>query len=132
MTLIPHICGKRSLQMPIGGCPIMRFVGVEDEVVNQGSVISLTDGVYAYDGNGNEIEYTVTPTYVDTSVLGEYVVEYVARGWSGDKITIPCLKPKLYTSCNYSVLRANRTITVIQERAVVCSAQTCYVKTACS
>ncbi len=132
MTLLPHICGKRSLQMPTSGCPVIHFVGVEDEVVNQDSVISLTDGVYAYDGNGNEIEYTVTPTDVDTSVLGEHVVEYVARGKSGGKVTIPCLKPKLHTSCDYSVLRVNRTITVIQEEAVVCSAQTCYAKTACS
>ena len=62
--LIPSMCGNRVPNFVDGSCFIIRFEGVDDLSINQGECIDLTEGVHAYDGDGNEIDFTVTPSEI--------------------------------------------------------------------
>ena len=78
--LIPSMCGDRVPNIVEGSCSAIRFEGVGDVSINQGECIDLTEGVHAYDGNGSEIEYTVTPSEIPCCGVGEYEVKYSAVG----------------------------------------------------
>lgn len=54
--------------------------GVHNATIHQGTEFSLTDGVKAYDGNGNEIAFTVTPDEFDTCEVGVHHFTYIAEG----------------------------------------------------
>lgn len=56
------------------------FEGVNNESINQGTEFSLTDGVKAYDGAGNEIPFTVEPSELDTCEVGQHHFTYSAQG----------------------------------------------------
>lgn len=56
------------------------FDGVHNASINQGTEFSLTDGVKAYDGAGNEIPFTVEPSEIDTCEVGQHNFTYTAEG----------------------------------------------------
>lgn len=56
------------------------FEGIEDITVTQGTDVDLTDGVTAYDADGNEIGYTVTPSEFVPCTTGEQEYVYSASG----------------------------------------------------
>lgn len=56
--------------------------GVDDVSINQGVGIDLTEGVKAYDGDGNEIPFTVEPETIDKCDVGVHEVTYTADGVS--------------------------------------------------
>lgn len=113
------MCGNRiKAFITERGCGVMRFVGVEDVALNQGIGIDLEEGVTAYDGNGNEIEYTVTPDSIDKCDVGEHEVIY--RAWGEGKKSLPsfCMgKRKLYYAdglCHDKLLQKKRLVTILQ------------------
>ena len=116
--LTPKICGNKLKPfLSDKGCGVPRFVGIEDVTINQGIGIDLTEGVYAYDGNGNEIEYTVTPDSIDMCDVGEHTVIY--RAMAEGKKFAPwfCSKQRGLAGdllCNRVALRKDRTVTIEQ------------------
>ena len=99
------------------GCGVPRFVGIEDVTIDQGSGIDLTEGVYAYDVNGNENEYTVTPDSIDMCDVGEHTVIY--RAMAEGKKFAPwfCSKQRGLAGdllCSRVALRKDRTVTIEQ------------------
>lgn len=73
--LIPSMCGGKL-------APIVRleycieFEGLTDLYVAQGNDVDLYDGVKAIDQYGNEHDFTVAPSEIDTSEQGTFVVKY--------------------------------------------------------
>lgn len=59
-----------------------RIDGADDVEIPQGTEFDLTDGVKAYDGEGNEIPFTVTPNEIDACSVGEQEFTYTAEGVS--------------------------------------------------
>ena len=116
--LKPKICGNKLKPfLSDKGCGVPRFVGIEDVTINQGIGIDLTEGVYAYDGNGNEIPYTVTPDSIDMCDVGEHTVIY--RAMAEGKKFAPwfCSKQRGLAGdllCNRVALRKDRTVTIEQ------------------
>lgn len=131
---LPSFCGGSRLPtFPEEPCSNLRFTGLTDVTIAQGDPFDLEAGVHAYDGNGDEIAFTYTPTSIDTSVEGEYVVTYTATGVSDS------LKPSMRSDfdlyivkCGNEKVTAQRTITVVSEGAVVCTAIVCQSLVACS
>lgn len=68
-----------------------RFEGLTDATIPQGTDFDLTDGVTAYDAQGNPVPYTVTPNDIDTCDVGTHSFTYAID----------------------SVLTASRTVTVV-------------------
>lgn len=131
--LIPSMCGGSRLPTFVdASCFHVHFTGITDVTVAQGDTIDLTEGVHAYDGNGNEIAYTYTPTSIDTSVIGEYEVVYRASG-EGDVIKpMICGDTALHINgCGHEVVVKYRTITVESTGAKVCTAKVCESSIAC-
>lgn len=54
--------------------------GANNTSIPQGTDFDLTEGVTAYDGDGNEIPFTVTPQEVQKCEVGEQVFTYNADG----------------------------------------------------
>lgn len=116
--LKPKVCGNRMKPFFSNkGCGIPRFVGIEDVTINQGIGIDLTEGIHAYDGNGNEIPYTTTPDSIDMCDVGEHTVIYHANA-EGRKLT-PWFCSTLRglvggLLCGKITLRKERTVTIEQ------------------
>lgn len=65
------------------------FVGVEDVTIGQGTQINLYEDVIARDSNGQQVDFTVVPGEIDTCIVGETYVAYVAENTTAiRKITI--------------------------------------------
>lgn len=97
------------------------FEGLTDETIKQGSDFDLTEGVTAYDGNDEEIEYSTSPTNAefDTCDVGSHVIQYHA-GQPVDRF-LPniCLGTDLAVSIpsycdNYQSVTKERLIRIIQ------------------
>lgn len=131
-SLIANVCGSRGLVFPKASCSAIRFEGVGDVTINQGEDFDLREGVHAYDGNGNEIDFTVTPNEIDTCTVGEYVVTYSATGIGDSLLPSVCLgTPMLHImECGMTEGRAYRTITV-KSYAVVCESTLCCSSAIC-
>lgn len=54
------------------------FEGLSHISVNQGIDIDLTSGVKAYDAEGNEVSFTVSPDSIDSCTVGHYEVKYTS------------------------------------------------------
>lgn len=80
----PRICGKNGIYTPSDECRSVIFTGVEDVTISKGDSFDPSYGVHAYDGNGNEISFTYTPTEIDTSKVGTYNITYTATGAKRD------------------------------------------------
>lgn len=57
-----------------------RIDGADNTSVAQGKGFDLTAGVKAYDGDGNEIPFTVTPNEIDKCDIGNQSFTYSAEG----------------------------------------------------
>lgn len=114
--LKPSMCGDRGLQLPKDVCNTIRFEGVEDTEINQGICIDLTEGVHAYDGDGSEIEYTVSPSEIGCCDVGEHEITYTAMGKGNKMLPSFCLgKPMLTTAnCGLMTKVVTRLVTVLQ------------------
>lgn len=123
---IPHMCGDSHIYIPQSQCGSLRFVGVVDVSIAQGTVFDLTEGVHAYDGNGNEVPYTYTPTELDWNTPGEYTVLYTAEGIGNDMSPTMCLDdPLLHIPiCETGITTATRVITITSASAA-CEAYAC-------
>lgn len=113
--LIPKTCGKGGVTLPTIDCGgSLHIDGVDDVTLNQGVGIDLTEGVTAYDKNGNEIPYTVDPSEIDKCDVGEHTVIYRAVG-DGDKMLphIRCLRNR-----NHVTPLCDSLDTVVEERVV--------------
>lgn len=132
-SLVPSVCGGKWIpRMNDIPCRYIYFVGVTDVTIMQDDTIDLTQGVHAYDGDGREVAYTYTPTSIDTSVAGEYVVTYTASGVSDGIYPSMCGDTALkLTECDYGTVVAERVITVKAKDAVVCEAKVCESPIAC-
>ena len=74
------ICGDNHLHIPKAVCYEPFFVGVEDKTIIQGADFNLRTNVKAFDGLGNEIDYTITPSDIDCCETGEHTFTYEADG----------------------------------------------------
>lgn len=57
-----------------------RIDGADNTSIRQGTDFDLLEGVMAYDGNGNEIPFSVTPDEVDKCSVGVQKFTYSAEG----------------------------------------------------
>lgn len=130
--LIPSMCGNRAPNIVEGSCSAIRFEGVDDVSINQGECIDLTEGVHAYDGNGNEIEYTVTPSEIPCCETGEYEVYYSATGIGDTMLPSFCTNASMLaiSDCGMATARVKRTITV-KPYSAVCESKVCCASTVC-
>ena len=74
------ICGDNHLHIPKAVCYEPFFVGVEDKTIIQGADFNLRTNVKAFDGLGNEIDYTITPSDIDCCDTGQHTFTYEADG----------------------------------------------------
>lgn len=74
------ICGEFKLHIPKAVCYEPFLVGTEDKTIIQGADFNLRTNVKAFDGLGNEIEYTVTPNEIDCCDVGTHTFVYQADG----------------------------------------------------
>lgn len=65
-----------------------RIEGADNVTINQGIGINLTEGVKAYDADGNEIQFTVNPSAIDKCDVGEHTITYSAEGVEKTRIVI--------------------------------------------
>ena len=54
--------------------------GLNNVTINQGTSFNPTSGVKAYDYNGNEVPFSVTPSTLDTCDVGTHTLTYEAQG----------------------------------------------------
>lgn len=85
MKLIPSICGKNMINLPQFCADMPYFKGVTDETINQGTTFDLLEGVQAFDPNGNEMPFDVTPSEVESCEVGAQVFTYTTEGLSKDR-----------------------------------------------
>lgn len=133
-NLLPHMCSAWGVPiMADAPCDNIYFTGVTDITISVGDEINLADGVHAYDGTGKEIAFTYSPTSIDTSEIGEYVVTYTASGIGGLIKPTMCGKNAVHmTECGYGTVKAYRTVTVEATDAVVCEALACESLAVCN
>lgn len=131
--LLPSMCGRSRLPtFSDSACEQVHFTGITDTTIYVGDTIDLEQGIHAYDGNGNEIVYAYTPTSIDTSVAGEYVVTYTASGSGTALMPSMCGDMALHTiNCGNETAVEYRTITVLSKDAVVCEAIVCESPIGC-
>lgn len=77
--LRPFMCGKSRIFPPSICDESAYFVGVKNVSIPQGTEFDLTDGVMAYDKDGGEIPFTVTPSEIQTCEVGNQTVVYQAE-----------------------------------------------------
>lgn len=96
------------------------FEGLTDETIKQGSVFDPTEGVKAYDGYDEEIEYTYSPQELDTCLVGSQVIQYRASQTSeGDMLPNICIPDGLALALpsicdDYESTTAERIIHIIK------------------
>ena len=118
VDIVPTPCGGTNKLTMKDACNDVHFTGIEDTTINQGVGIDLTEGIHAYDGNGNEIEYTVTPDSIDKCDVGEHTVVYRTIG-EGDKFLPSFCMDNVDvtlgdTFCNEILLEEDRIVTITQ------------------
>lgn len=144
-NVTPQVCGVHLLKFPSVSCAdAPHFEGITNITVNQGDDIDLTDGVHAYDGNGFEIPYEVSPDTLDPCASGQFTVKYTAVGsGEGMRPTFPdCVDTANHLPCEgaETEVTAYRTVTIrsigqptinIESDATVCDAVTCEDSVGC-
>lgn len=118
VDIVPTPCGGTNKLTMKDVCNDVHFTGIEDTTINQGVGIDLTEGIHAYDGNGNEIEYTVTPDSIDKCDVGEHTVVYRTIG-EGEKFLPSFCMDNVDvtlgdTFCNEILLEEDRIVTITQ------------------
>ena len=116
-SIIASICGDRGLDFPTSSCKPLRLEGVADTTINQGVGIDLTDGIHAYDGNGDEIPFEVEPDTIDKCDVGEHLVKYTASGQGASMRPSLCGDNALAVSdaCNdLTTIEKDRIVTITQ------------------
>lgn len=113
----PYACGgsmnPNTVQNPCDRS--LHFEGADDVTINQGVGIDLTEGVHAYDANGNEIEYTVEPDSIEKCEVGDHVITYTATGEGSRSVPTMCGETALYArACNIITEIKKRIITILQ------------------
>ena len=78
--------GDNIVIIPNGGGGTAHFEGPTPATINQGTDFDLTDGVKAYDKDGNEIPFTVSPEQIDECTLGNQTFTYTAGELTQDRI----------------------------------------------
>lgn len=114
-NLKPSVCGgTMNPQIPDGNnCNTsVRIVGANNVSIKQGNEIDLRSGVKAYDGNGNEISYTVSPTSIEKCDVGVHKITYTAEGEGADSL------PHLSCGGNRVFAKACNTVRRVVERLV--------------
>lgn len=132
---LPLICGGKGKPTLIDApCNSIRFTGITDITVTKGTAIDLVSGVHAYDGNGREIAFKVSPPSIDTNRIGKYTVTYTASGVADNSAPhIMCDNMAVHMpECDYGTAKAYRTVTVEPTDAVVCESQVCESIAGCT
>lgn len=84
------------------------FDGVHNASIHQGTEFSLTDGVKAYDGAGNEIPFTVEPSEIDTCEVGQHHFTYTAEGVTAARtITVSAIANPTISGIDTLVVEVN-------------------------
>lgn len=80
MILKPFVCGKTKIYFPSICADSPYFTGTVDTTIRQGTDFDLRAGVNAYDADGMTIPFTVTPSEVDSCLVGTQEFTYEAEG----------------------------------------------------
>lgn len=93
MKLIPTICGSEpKIHLPSFCADLPYFTGLKDATIPQGTDFDLLDGVKAFDADGQEIPYDVTPSEVASCVVGVQTFTYSTEGYSKERnITVTAI-----------------------------------------
>lgn len=132
-SLIPSACGGSFVPTMVDApCNGIHFTGVGNISILQGAEIDLTDGVHAYDGQGDEIAFTVTPSELDSCTTGKVEVVYEAHGKGNKIVPSLCLnEPMLYAvECGTAYGKVKRIIT-IEPNGIVCESKVCCASAMC-
>lgn len=98
LSLTPSMCGIRGLKFTESVCDGLKLIGADDVTINQGVGIDLSQGVHAYDGNGDEIEYTFVPSEIPKCAVGEHTVKYTVVGVANKMRPTICQRDRLHIS----------------------------------
>ena len=79
MKLIPNICGKDAVTLPSICGEIGYFKGIDNATINQGETFDLLSGVTAYNSNGEQVPFDVTPSEVVPCQVGAQVFTYTSE-----------------------------------------------------
>ena len=79
MKLIPNICGKDAVTLPSICGEIGYFKGIENATINQGETFDVLQGVTAYNSNGEQVPFDVTPSEVVPCQVGAQVFTYTSE-----------------------------------------------------
>lgn len=85
MEFIPNICGENAIYFPQFCIAMPYFKGLTNETINQGTTFDLLNGVHAYDANGNEVPFDVSPSEVASCQIGDQVFTYSMDGFSQNR-----------------------------------------------
>ena len=92
MNLKPSIFGEDKTYIPKVCAPHPYFRGVTDATMRQGTTFDLSNGVHAYDAEGSEIPFTVSPSEVISCQLGDQEFTYSAEDITADRtITVTAI-----------------------------------------
>lgn len=113
-SLIPSMCGNRVPNIASGTCAAVHFRGIDDVTIKQGVGIDLTEGVHAYNGEGEEIPFTVSPTEIDACNAGTHTVTYSAVGVPARIVPSFCEGKKMLavSDCGTETVTENRIVTI--------------------
>lgn len=80
--------GDNIVIIPGEGNPHGHFTGMNPSVIDQGTAFDPAAGVKAYDKDGNEVEFTVTPTEINTCEIGNHILHYVAGDLKHERVLV--------------------------------------------
>lgn len=122
---IPHLTGGMYLpHIPGIDCDgDVHFTGIENITISQGTEIDLREGVHAYDGNGNEIPFVVSPSAINECSVRVHDITYTAIGLNKTMLPhFPNAENELEVyppSCETSEVTAHRRVTIVAVSAPV-------------
>lgn len=112
--LKPFMCGKNRIFPPSICDESAYFVGIKDITVPQGTDVDLLDGVSAYDKDGGEIPFTVTPSEILPCEVGKQTVIYRAEDVEVKRtITVTQIADPTIYGLNSMVVGVNETINTL-------------------
>lgn len=113
-SLIPSMCGNRVPNIANGTCAAVHFRGIDDVTIKQGVGIDLTEGVHAYNGEGEEIPFTVSPAEIDACDAGTHTVTYEAVGVPARIVPSFCEGKKMLavSDCGTETVSEERIVTI--------------------
>ena len=119
---VDHVVAQQTLsraKYEDGFCPVAYITGIEDITIEKCSSFSLTNGVKAYDANGNEILFTVTPDSIDTCKTGKQEFVYEFGGYKETRVVTIVSNITVDANIGVSVDLFGKVVSELQENIAI-------------